>query len=299
MAGKKIVAIAARADSSTALCDDGMIYQWGGNGVIFDWGGSHYTVGKATPTLVDAGALKDKKVVAITGGLALCADGSVVTWLEGMGNPEVVDATGVLKGKTVVKIADPETALCADGTAVSWKARPKVGLGQGDKPDAPTSIERDDPGRVLRGKTIVNLAENVVFCSDDSAFFWGRINSTIGGPHRVTPLTIFVRSNTNIFPVTQARGNATNRSTQAPVPLMEEATPIAAANADSTRTVGGDNSGSWLWIMCADGTLGFMSAGQNSTIKEFTLNGVGRGVLWGEKIIALANGMVLFEERGR
>ncbi len=312
MGGKKILAIAARADSSTALCEDGTVYQWGGNGIIFDWGGSHYTVGRAKPTLMEAGALKDKKVVAITGGLALCDDGSVVTWLEGTGNPEIVDATGVLKGKTIAEIADPEMALCTDGAAVTWKARARVGLDQGDKPDAPTTLDRDDPGHLLRGKTITSVAENVVLCTDGSAFLWGKVNLAVGGSHRLTPLTVYTRSNSNIVAyaadpnTTENQGRAGRTSTtQAPAPLLDEITVAAVANADVARPDFAVGSTSAIWVLGTNGTLGQLGIRAPVTPNVRSGNGaVGPGVLQtvgnsavlrGKKIIALVNGMALFE----
>ena len=83
LAGKQVVAVAAGAYQSYALCSDGTLAAWGYN----DEGelGNGGNTGSLVPVAVDvSGALAGRKVAAIAAGhyhaLALCTDGSVVSW---------------------------------------------------------------------------------------------------------------------------------------------------------------------------------------------------------------------------
>ncbi len=83
IAGKRVIAIAAGAFHSLALCEDGKVYAWGYNnhGQL----GNGSTNNSLSPVPVAAGGvLAGKTVVAISAGayhsLALCSDGSVAAW---------------------------------------------------------------------------------------------------------------------------------------------------------------------------------------------------------------------------
>lgn len=156
--GKTVVAIAAGADHSVALCSDGTVAAWGEN----NWGqlGDNQASGSQSlvPVAVNASpgsALYGKTAVAIAAAyghnLALCSDGTVAAWglnddgqlgdNQASGSQSLVPvsvnmASGVsaLYGKTVAGIAAGEEyslALCSDRTVVAWGLN---SLGQlGDK----------------------------------------------------------------------------------------------------------------------------------------------------------------------
>ena len=138
LAGKTVVAIAAGEAHSLALCSDGTIAAWGSNAYKqLGVNTPSYTV---QPVAVNAtGVLAGKVVTAITAGarfsLALCSDGTIVSWGEntdgqlGIGttgfssSPVAVTSNGVLAGKTVVAISagvSHSVARCADGTIATW-----------------------------------------------------------------------------------------------------------------------------------------------------------------------------------
>ena len=147
LAGKQVVAVAAAAYASFALCDDGTVAAWGFN----DDGelGNGTTATSLVPLMVTtSGALAGKRVAALAAGqyhtLALCTDGTLVAWGYNnrgqLGNnsttassqPVVIGLIGGLVGKTPVGIsagAYHSLARCADGTVAAWGANPLGQLG--------------------------------------------------------------------------------------------------------------------------------------------------------------------------
>jgi alpha-tubulin suppressor-like RCC1 family protein len=138
LSGKTVTELSAGSNHSLALCSDGTMAAWGDNasGQL----GDNSTTRKSSPVAVDhTGALAGKTVISISAGafhnLALCSDGTVVSWGSGgngrLGNntsvnsqvPVLVDNTGALAGRTVVGVAaclNFSAALCSDGTVVTW-----------------------------------------------------------------------------------------------------------------------------------------------------------------------------------
>lgn len=194
LAGKTIVAVAAGAEHSLALCSDGTLAAWGDNssGQL----GNNSTISRNEPVLVDqSGALAGKTVVAISAGgffnLALCSDGTVFGWGAGasgqLGNnitatsfvPSPVVQTGVLAGKFVVKIAAGYThslALCSDGTIAAWGEGGFGNLGNGSNAGSPVPVLVNQSG-VLAGKVPVTIAAGTLSSyaatSDGLAYAWG------------------------------------------------------------------------------------------------------------------------------
>jgi alpha-tubulin suppressor-like RCC1 family protein len=147
LAGNQVVAVAAAAYSSFALCDDGTVAAWGFN----DDGelGNGTTVTSLVPVMVTTtGALSGKRVAALAAGqyhmLALCTDGTLVAWgynkrgqlgndsLAASSQPVAIGSFGALAGKTPVGIsagAYHSLARCADGTVAAWGANPFGQLG--------------------------------------------------------------------------------------------------------------------------------------------------------------------------
>ena len=149
LVGKTVTAIAAGSAHSLALCSDGTVAAWGSNwvGELGDGAAlSSETICKLVPVAVNTttgiSALFGKVVTAIAAGgshsLALCTDGTVVTW--GINNygqlgddidtassaPVAVntqDGISALFGKSVISITaggDTGLAVCSDGTLAAW-----------------------------------------------------------------------------------------------------------------------------------------------------------------------------------
>jgi alpha-tubulin suppressor-like RCC1 family protein len=161
LAGKTVTAISVGYNHNLALCSDGSVVAWGQNsaGQL----GNNSTSESPLPTLTDrTGVLAGKSVTAISAGsyhsLALCADGTVVSWggnargelgnaVAGNSNvPVLVDRSGVLAGKTVVGIAGAYTssmARCADGTIATWGDNQVGQLGNNSTAQSSVPVELD------------------------------------------------------------------------------------------------------------------------------------------------------------
>jgi RNA polymerase sigma factor (sigma-70 family) len=135
--------------------------------------------------LYAGGVLQNRKVTAVTvsgwTGLALCADGVLITWGTGdfgeLGNgesrsptatahiyaakPVLVKKAGVLDGKTVTAIAPASSAgfyaFCSDGTLVAWGDGSLGELGDGKIGGSNVPVKVDQTG-VLKGKKIIAIA---------------------------------------------------------------------------------------------------------------------------------------------
>lgn len=139
LTGKTVVAIAAGANHSLALCSDGTLVAWGinNNGQL----GDNTTTGRTRPVAVvtSSGALAGKIITGVAAGgahsLALCSDGTIAAWgqniygqlgINAEGNrsvPTAVHQSGVLLGKPVVAIfagAYHSLAFCSDGHIAAW-----------------------------------------------------------------------------------------------------------------------------------------------------------------------------------
>jgi alpha-tubulin suppressor-like RCC1 family protein len=135
LVGKQVVAVAAAAYHSFALCADGTLATWGYNdeGELGDGSTAHSLMPVAVDT---SGVLSGKQIASLSAGqyhtLALCTDGTLVAWGYNnrgqLGNDSTVSSTmpiaiGSLAGKTVVATRASgahSLALCADGTLFAW-----------------------------------------------------------------------------------------------------------------------------------------------------------------------------------
>ncbi len=199
LAGKTVVAVAAGGSHSLALCSDGTVAAWGGNGN--GQLGDNSTTNRLVPVAVNVttgmSALAGKAVVALSAcayySLALCSDGTVAAWGANSAGqlgdnsttnrllPVAVNAensTSALAGKTVIAITAADShslALCSDGTLAAWGNNLYGALGDD------TSTNRQVPVKVMNGallgKSVVAIASrnyhSMALCSDGSVAAWG------------------------------------------------------------------------------------------------------------------------------
>jgi alpha-tubulin suppressor-like RCC1 family protein len=194
LAGKDVVAIAAGAYHSLALCSDGTLVAWGFN----DDGelGDGTTNRQNEPVAVDrSGTLAGKTVIAIAAGkyhnLALCTDGTLRTWgynqsgqcgVPGPANqlvPVALDSRGSLSGRRVLQFTGGSMhslALTEDGSIHAWGSNTHGQLGK------PTSSQSGIPETLVmpppfQGRTASDLAagdhDSMTLFSDGSFASWG------------------------------------------------------------------------------------------------------------------------------
>ncbi|MFZ2277983.1 MAG: cadherin-like beta sandwich domain-containing protein [Prosthecobacter sp.] len=224
--GKTVVAIAAGSSYSMALCSDGTVATWGynSNGEL----GNNTMTNQSAPVPVNTtngvSALYGKSVVSIAAGnghnLALCADGTLVTWGSStfgeLGNntlgysavPVAVStAAGVsaLNGKTVVAIAAGgyhNLALCSDGSLSSWGNNFYGNLGNNTttRSSVPVAVNTTSGISALFGKTLVAVAaggyNSMGLCADGSVVAWGYNNYGQLGNNSTTDSWVPVAVNT-------------------------------------------------------------------------------------------------------
>ena len=216
--GKAVVAVAAGSYYSLALCADGTIAAWGRN----DQGqlGNGITGTSLKPVLINTtGVLAGKRVQTMAAGglhnLALCTDGTVVSW---GGNsygqlganssatferaPVLVNTAGVLAGKTVAAIATGSShclALCTDGTLCAWGYNDSGRLGDGTTTNRSSPIAVDNTWE-LADKTITTItagtSHSMALCSDGTLTAWGYNGSGQLGNNTTTKSSVPVVANT-------------------------------------------------------------------------------------------------------
>ncbi|WP_294222193.1 tandem-95 repeat protein [Prosthecobacter sp.] len=264
LSGKTVVAIAAGAYHSVALCSDGTVVAWGDNqgGAL----GNNTAIASGVPVAVDvSGVLSGKTVTAISAGyyhsLVLCSDGTVAAWGDNrngqLGNnsttnshvPVAVNTSGVLFGKTVVAVSGSyfhNVALCSDGTVAAWGDNEYGQLGNNNTTRSLVPVAVNNSG-VLSGKLVVAVeagdVHSVALCSDGTLAVWGNNgNGQLGN----------------------------NSTTNSSVPVAVDTGGVLAGKTVVAFTVGGHHT----VVRCSDGTVvawGFNYYGQlgnNSTTQS-------------------------------
>jgi alpha-tubulin suppressor-like RCC1 family protein len=185
LAGKTVIAVAAGAEHSLALCSDGTVSAWGYN--YYGQLGDDSAVDSEAPTAVNTqpgtSSLFGKAVVGIAAGgnhsLALCSDGTVAAWGQNnsrqLGDDSAVNrqvpvavnvapGTSALAGKTVSAVAAGQyhsLALCSDGTMVAWGANATGQLGDNSTAThrpAPVAVNVAAGTSVLAGRLVSALS---------------------------------------------------------------------------------------------------------------------------------------------
>ncbi|MFZ2276735.1 MAG: choice-of-anchor D domain-containing protein, partial [Prosthecobacter sp.] len=196
LAGRAVVAIRTGASHNLALCADGTLATWGNN--YYGQLGNNSTTSSLVPVAVTTAGtpLAGKSVVSFAAGathnIALCSDGTLVTWgynsFGQLGNNSftqsnipvtVITAGTVLAGKTVIGVAAGSycsLALCSDGTVASWGSNINGQLGNNSTNDTKLPVGVITSG-VLAGKTLVGLmaggTHSLALCSDGMVAAWG------------------------------------------------------------------------------------------------------------------------------
>jgi alpha-tubulin suppressor-like RCC1 family protein len=214
--GKTVVATSVGQSHTVVRFSNGGMAAWGRNaeGQL----GNNTTTNSNIPVEVfSGGVLSGKKIAAVSAGaahnVALCSDGTVVTWGSnssgqlGTGTaivssliPTNITGLGALSGKTVVAVAagsNHSLALCSDGRVVAWGRGASGQLGTGNTGSSSLPVAVSWTG-VMAGKTVVAFAagadHNLALCSDGTLVAWGRndfgqignnLGGNLGSPDRV------------------------------------------------------------------------------------------------------------------
>ena len=293
LAGKTVVALAGGSYHSLALCADGSVAAWGGNGS--GQLGNNSTSNSGVPVGVDqTGVLAGKSVVAIAAAdshsLALCADGSVAAWGANsygqLGNnstsgslmPVLVDRSGVLAGKSVVAIAASyfhNVALCADGNVAAWGENGNGQLGNNSSTNSSVPVLVDRSG-VLNGRTITAIAAGIYhemgLCSDGNIAAWGINLYGQLGNNSTTGSSV---------PVLVDRSGVLSGKTV--VGISARSMHSVALCADGTLA---------SWGVATDGQLGNGTSGTSSSSAPVLVSSTGQRV--GDRVSALAVGSGMF-----
>ncbi len=293
LGGKTVVAVSAGTDHSLALCSDGTLVAWGDNatGEL----GINSTVDSNVPVAVDPnGVLAGKTVVAISAGgsfsLALCSDGTIAAWGSGasgqLGNnitansyvPVLVSTSGVLLGKTVVKISaggSHSLALCSDGTIAAWGVNSYGQFGNNSTTSSLVPVLVSQTGG-LSGKTVTSISaggDYSLVCASGTAVAWGN-NGYYG-----------------------QLGNGSATYTNTLIPSNVTSSGVLSGKAVNTVAAGSSTGYNHSIAVCSDGTVatwGYNTAGQlgtNSTVNSDVPVGLyPSAVLSGRTVISAATG---------
>ncbi|MCE9610824.1 MAG: cadherin-like beta sandwich domain-containing protein, partial [Chthoniobacter sp.] len=217
LAGKTVIAVCAGQRHSLALCSDGTLAAWGGNG-LGQLGNGPATTSRVPVPVFQGGVLAGKRVVAVVAGqnhnVALCSDGSLAGWglnTSGqLGNngtttslvPVAVVQTGVLAGKTVVAVVAGSIhslALCSYGTLAAWgqNNNGQLGISSTTQSNVPVIVLQSG---VLAGRTVTAMAggnsHSLALCSDGTLAAWGGNGSGQLGINSTTTSLVPVSVNT-------------------------------------------------------------------------------------------------------
>ena len=286
--GKLPASGAAGGNHSLGLCSDGTVVAWGlnTNGQL----GNNSTTTSNVPVAVTiSGVPATRTVAAISAGashsLALCSDGTVVSWglnTNGqLGNnsttqstvPVAVPISGVPATRTVAAVsagASHSLALCTDGTVVSWGLNANGQLGNNSTTQSTVPVAVTTSSGALAGKTVVSISagasHSLALCSDGTVVSWGlNTNGQLGN----------------------------NSTTQSTVPVA-----VTISGVPATRAVVGISGGaSHSLALCSDRTVvswGLNTSGQlgngNNTQSTVPVAVTSSGILYGKSVFMVSAG---------
>ncbi len=273
-----------------------LVLQWG-NTRLLTWGantsgqlGQDHTSNALIPApVLTGGALAGKAILSVSVGsghcLALCADGSLVSWGENyygqLGDnsvinrslPVAVDQSGVLAGKRVTAVSAGSSfslALCDDGTLAAWGVNDyrQLGDGSNNSQKVPVLVRMDSGGFVGKkvSAVVAGGRHSLARCTDGTLVAWG-------------------------YGDFGQLGNGTNPYTSPPV-IVTKGTLL------SGKTIVGLAAGNLhSMVLCSDGTLaawgnnGWGALGNNSsTNSSIPVAVLKTGVLNGKTITGIAAG---------
>jgi hypothetical protein len=271
LSGKKVVAISSGIFFNLALCSDGTMVAWGDNssGKL----GDGTTTARLAPVSVNTlGALAGKRVRAISTGtshcLALCTDGTLVTWgfnsygqlgdgtFTSRSTPVVINSSGILAGKTVTAISSHgvhSIALCSDGTIASFGINNTGQLGDNTTINRNIPVAVDTTG-ILSNKFVTAVTagfrHNLALCSEGTLVAFGyNFDGQIGN----------------------------NTSTFAEKPVLTNTSSLAANERFTTIFSGFDTSFALVAAPPKGGEIAVFN-GANTAAPEERQSGVGRFV---------------------
>ena len=292
--GKTVVAIAAGAYHSLALCSDGSVAAWGYNG--YGQLGNNTTVGASVPVAVNTApgvsVLSNKTVVVLAAGLyhslALCSDGSVAAWgyngYGQLGDNTTVGASvavavntapgvSVLSNKTVMAIAaggHHSLALCSDGTVAAWGYNDYGQLGNNSTAQrhVPVAVNTTPGVSALAGKTVVaitvGLSHSLALCADGTVAAWGLNISGELGDTTTTERHVPVAVNTGALAASQRFTRVTSGSAASHALALVAGSPNAEFTLAGARRL---TNGSLRFVFTnAPGTLFGVLAASNSAM---------------------------------
>ena len=245
LSGRTVTAVSSGYLHSLALCSDGTLAAWGYN--VYGQLGDGSAAQSNVPVEVDqTGVLVGRTLVAVSAGpfhnLALCSDGTVVSWgynnygQLGTGDtitnrvPVLVKRVGALVGRQVVAVAAAayhSFALCSDGTVVAWGYNDEGELGDGTTTGAMVPVAVDGSG-ILAGREVAAISAGqyhaLALCADGTVASWG-------------------------YNARGQLGNGSTASSNSPVDIG--ASGVLAGRSVAAVRAGGSHS----LALCSDGTL--------------------------------------------
>lgn len=251
--------------------------------------GNNSTTASQTPVSVStSGVLAGKGIISVSAAsghsVALCTDGTVVTWGRNdsgqLGNnstvnslvPVAVSMSGVLSGRTVIAVAagyQHSLVLCSDGRVFGWGSGGLGQLGTSPAGNSLVPVAVNTSG-VLSGKTVIAIAagygHNLALCSDGTVVGWG-------------------------YNGTGQLGNNSTTSSNTPV-------AVNTAGVLSGKTVIAVDAGwGYSLALCSDGTVAAWGEGEKGQLGNGSIVASNipvavntTGVLSGRTVIAISAG---------
>jgi alpha-tubulin suppressor-like RCC1 family protein len=205
LSGKTLKSISAGGAHTCAIGSDDLAYCWGDDS-SGQLGNDATLADQATPVAVStSGVLAGKTILSISAGelhtCVIASDNQAYCWgtdfagqlgdgatFTGQPTPVAVTTSGVLSGKTILKISSGHYITCvvaSDNQAYCWGSDSSGALGNGTATVATGVPNAVDTSGVLSGKTVLDVSagntHGCVIASDNLAYCWGgNFNGDLG-----------------------------------------------------------------------------------------------------------------------